>query len=150
VSIPFEDVDYTENNSSYDEDFFITSTYKETEVQKAADRCNYEKDNTQFRSGARGTLLPLAAYEKRPSTECEITADSSTAKRKQTCTCNTKVYHLPEEHANVDENDVVIHHLVQEACDLSMDSWPWLDPFLERNKPDDGNILSWEEWTQIN
>jgi hypothetical protein len=150
VFIPFEDVDYTENNSSYDGDYFITSTDKETEVQKAADTCNYEKDSTQFRSCARGTLLPLAAYEDGPSTASQITTDSSTIKRKQTSTCNTKVCNLPEERTSVDENDMIIHHLVQETCDVSVDPWSWLDPFLERNKPDDGDILSLEEWILMN
>jgi hypothetical protein len=147
---PFEDVDYRENNSSYDGNFFITSTDKESEVQKAAKTCNYEKDNKQFRSCAREIFLPLAAYEDGPSTACEITADSSTIKRKQTRTCNTKVHHFPEEHTSVDENDVVTHHLEQEACDLSEDPWSWIEPFLERNKPDDGDILSLEEWLQMN
>jgi hypothetical protein len=41
---------------------------------------------------------------------------------------------------------VVIHHLVQEACDLSVASWVYLDPFLERNKPDDGDILIREDF----
>jgi hypothetical protein len=150
VSIPFEYVDCTESNTSHDWNSCITSTDKETEVQKAADTCNYEKDNTQFRSDARGTLLAFAAYEDVSSTACQLTADNSTVTRKQTCTCNTKLCNLPEEHASVDENDVVIHHLVQEACDLSTDPWSWLDTFLERNKHDDGDILSLEEWIQMN
>jgi hypothetical protein len=150
VSIPFENFGYTEYNSSYDWDSFITSTDKETEVQKSADTCNYEKDNTQFRSGDGGTLLTLAAYEDVPSTSCQITVDSSRVTRKQTCTCNTKVCNLPEEHAGADENDVVIHHLVQEPCVPSTDSWSCFGLFLERSKHDDGDILSLEEWTQMN
>jgi hypothetical protein len=42
-----------------------------------------------------------------------------------------------------------MHHLVQEACDLSVDSWVYLDPFLERNKPDDGDILIREESSRV-
>jgi hypothetical protein len=150
VSIPFEDVDHIENNSSCDWSSFITSTDKETEVQKSADTCNYEKDNTQFRSGARETLLAFAAYEDVSSTAYQITADSSRITQKQTCTSSTKLCNLHEEHASVDENDMVIHHLMQEDCDLSTDSWSCLDPFLERSKHDDGEIMSLEEWTQMN
>jgi hypothetical protein len=150
VSIPFEYVDCTENNSSYDCDSFISSTDKETEVQKAADTCNYEKDNTQFRSDARGTLLAFAACEDVSSTACQLTAYSSTVTRKEACTYNTNVCNLPEEHASVDESDVFIHHSMQDACDLSTDFLSWLDPFSERSKHDDGDILSLEEWAQMN
>lgn len=150
VSIPFDYVDCTEMNYSFDLDFFITSSNKEIEVQKAADTCNYEKDNTQFKSDARGTLLTLSAYEDVSFTACQLTADSSTVARKQTFTCDTKVCNLPEDHASVDENVVVIQPLVQEACDLTTGSWHRRHPFLERSKHDDGDILIWEEWTKIN
>jgi hypothetical protein len=64
VSVPFEDVDETEKKSSY-KDSFPASTDRDTEVQKAADACNYEKFNIQFGPAARGTLLPVATYEDR-------------------------------------------------------------------------------------
>jgi hypothetical protein len=138
VPVLTENLGSTENNSSYEGDVFITSSEKETEIQKAAGVCNYGKD-TQFRANAREALLPFAAYVDGPSTACPNTADNSTIKWKQTCTCHAKGCNLPEEHASVDDKDVVIHYSVQDACDHSMDPWSWTyEP------------LSFEEWAKMN
>jgi hypothetical protein len=127
--LPSEGADYT--NIDYDWNSFVASTDTETKVQKAVDISNYE-DNINFGSGAREEIFPPFAYEDGSSALCQTTAENSTVKQKQTCACN----------------DEIMHDLLQEAY-VSSDSLSWLDQLLERNEPDGGVIMNWEERPQI-
>jgi hypothetical protein len=123
IFLPFEDIDYTKNDSDCNRDPVVASTDKDIEVQQAVDTCSSENDNSQFSSVIEGALSPRSDYENCPSASCSVATASATASATATSS-----------------DDLVLHDLFQEACDFSTDSWSWLDPFLERNGSEDGDV----------
>jgi hypothetical protein len=126
--------DFKENNLSYDKDYPIELNDVKIDIH------NYEEDDTQLRSNARGALIPFYAYEDGPYSAV------NSINSKQTCTFQMKECNLPAEHTSDNETAMVIHRSVQEACDHNTSPWPLTDQFLEGSKPNDDDIqpLNWE------
>jgi hypothetical protein len=150
-SVLSESFDFTENNLGYERGYLTELNDIETDILEATDIYSYDEHNTQFRSNARGALIPFAAYKDGSSNACVKIADSATVNSKQTCTFHVKECNLPAKHTNDDVNAVVTNHSVHEAYNHSVGPWPWTDQFSEGSKPIDNDIqhLNWEEFIEI-